>query len=114
MSSSPSGRNGACDVERSGVGQRTNNLVRVELPKLAAAHGLSIRAVARALHVNSSHLSRVTSGELPASGSLAGRIAEVFELPVDYFPEYRLWRLHEAIDADPAFRDRLYDDLPAS
>ena len=95
------------------MGQRTDNLVRAELPKLAAAHGLSVRAVARALHVNQSHLSRVITGELPASGSLAGRIAEVFELPVDYFPEYRLWRLHEAIDADPKLRDRLFDKFAA-
>ena len=96
------------------MGTRTNNLVRTELPKLAAAHGLSVRAVARALHVNQSHLSRVITGELPASGNLAGRIAEIFELPVDYFPEYRLWRLHEAIDADPKLRDQLFDKFAAS
>ena len=61
--------------------------------------------------MNQSHLSRVITGELPASGSLAGRIAEVFELPVDYFPEYRLWRLHEAIDASPKLRDKLFDEF---
>jgi hypothetical protein len=59
--------------------------------------------------VNQSHLSRIVSGQLPASGPLAARIADVFELPVDYFPEYRLWRLTEALEADPALRDRLFD-----
>jgi len=88
---------------------RTNRSVAQELPELAAAHGMSIRAVARSARVNQSHLSRILSGEIPASGQLAARLAEIYDLPADYFPEYRSWRLMESLQADSELRDRLYD-----
>jgi transcriptional regulator with XRE-family HTH domain len=92
---------------------RTMASVADELPALAEKHGLSIRAVARALDVNQSHLSRLIAGKVVASGLLAGRLAELFDLPRDYFPEYRQWVLTSAIDTDPSFRDRLYDEVPS-
>ena len=80
-----------------------------QLAALASARGLSVRAVARALHIDQSYLSRVVTGDVPVSGSVAGRVAEVLGLPVDFFPEYREWRLVEAIRADPELRDRLFE-----
>lgn len=91
--------------------ERTRTSLGQALPALASERGLSIRAVARAAHVNQSHLSRVLAGKLPASGPLAGRVAEVLGLPTSYFPEYRRWVLVEALERDGALLDRLYDDL---
>jgi hypothetical protein len=90
---------------------RTSETVAEALPALAAEHGLSLRAVARGIQANPSHVIRIVAGENPASGPYAARIAELFELPADYFPEYRQWRVEEAVRADPEFRDRLYDRL---
>jgi hypothetical protein len=82
------------------------------LPSLAAEYKLSIRGVARGIRVDHSHLVRIVAKEMPASGSIAAKIAELFELPVDFFPEYRIWRVEQAIRDDPAQLERLYDRLP--
>ena len=96
-------------VEGTGVTKRSSDTLGSQLAALAAEKGLSVRALARALHVDQSYLSRIITGDAPASGAVAGRVAEVLGLPVDYFPEYREWRLVEAIHQDPELRDRLFD-----
>jgi transcriptional regulator with XRE-family HTH domain len=91
------------------VAKRTATPLGEELPQLAAERGLSVRKVAHQVGVSQAHLSRVVLGKIPASGQLAGRIAETLGLPKDYFAEYRSWRLAEALRADPGLRDRLFD-----
>jgi hypothetical protein len=46
-----------------------------------------------------------------ASAKLAAAIAEYFDLPEDYFGEYRQAVVQDAIAADPRLRDRVYDSL---
>ena len=74
---------------------------------------LSIRAVARIVDVDPTHLSRVLRGARGerAGAKLARQLAEALELPKDYFPEFREACLIERIQEDPVLRDRLYDQV---
>lgn len=89
---------------------RTAAPLREELPALLAERGLSQRALARAAGVNQSHLSRIANASPPppVSGDLAGRIAVALGLPRDYFPEYRVHVVTDAIESDAAFREHVY------
>ena len=90
--------------------QQTQESVTEALPKLLEAKEVSLRALAAAAGVNQSHLSRALregSGRV-ISGELAERLAKALGLAADYFPETRAWRAHQAIDADPKLRERIY------
>jgi transcriptional regulator with XRE-family HTH domain len=84
-----------------------------ELRRLIDEHGVSLRALAEAIGVNQSYLSRILGAKSsrPASARVAAEIAEYFELPTDYFGEYREAVVIEAVAADPKLRDRVYDSL---
>jgi transcriptional regulator with XRE-family HTH domain len=75
--------------------------------------GMSIRALAAEVGVSDGHLSRVIRGAnyKSASGDLAGRVAEAFGLPRDYFPEYREDFVINAMRRDGHVRDATYDRL---
>jgi transcriptional regulator with XRE-family HTH domain len=87
-----------------------------ELPRILAERGISISAMARAVGVNQSHLSRVIRRERhqTRSAELAAKIAVELGLPGDYWPEYRLAKVVQKARADGAYRDRLYAELPES
>lgn len=95
---------------------RTDEPFDIALPRLLHERGLSIRGLAKAVDVNQSHLSRLL-GAKPASPArrvsraLASAVARELDLPEDYFPEYRELAIVEAIRADPALRDRIFDQI---
>lgn len=67
--------------------------------------------------VNQSYLSRITSNRKdktwrPPSRKVLVAIAEVFDIPPDYFPEFREIAVVEAIADNGRLRDRFYDSLP--
>ena len=92
---------------------RTNKPLREEVPRLLKQQGVSLRALAEGVGVNQSYLSRVLGAKSsrPASARVAAAIADYFELPSDYFGEYRQAVVQDAIAADPKLRDRVYDSL---
>ncbi len=104
-------RDAPSDGEWHRVAERTSASLRESLPALARERGLSIRAIARAVHVNQSHLSRILTGKMTPSGPLAGRIADALGLPTDYFPEYRLWVVLQAMKDDKEALNRIYDQI---
>lgn len=81
-----------------------------ELPRLLLERGLSLRALAREIGINDSHLSRVVrrADYKAASPELTRRIAVALGLPPDYFPEYREAVVIGRIKNDPKLRDSLY------
>lgn len=81
-----------------------------EVPELLARHEMSIRALAREIDVNPSHLSRVLRRRdyQTPSGDLSRRVALAFDLPEDYFPEYRESVVIARVHSDAELRDRLY------
>ena len=101
--------------------RRTERPLAEELPELLAATRSesdqagpgSLRSLAKAIGVNQSYLSRIlgAKGERPVSRGIAARIAAAFELPEDYFPEYRAGVVIEAARTNPALLDRIYDEL---
>jgi transcriptional regulator with XRE-family HTH domain len=92
---------------------RTNEPFVEEVSRLLEERGLSIRALAREVGVTDAHLSRVlrqVNYKTP-SADLAGRVAEAFGLPRDFFPEYREGYVIEKLKANGRLRDELYDRL---
>jgi transcriptional regulator with XRE-family HTH domain len=79
-----------------------------QVPDLLHDRGWSIRELARRASVSQPHLTNVLRGKKPVSGDLAGRVATVFGLPPEHFPEYRESFVIERIRSDSATRDRLY------
>jgi hypothetical protein len=49
-------------------------------------------------------------GKVP-SPDLSQRVAAALDLPDDYFPEYRVAAISEAVRRDGQLRDRLYDQI---
>ena len=91
----------------------TDTPFTVELPRLLHERGLSLRALARAIGINDSHLSRVVrrADYKAASAELTRRIAVELGLPPDYFPDVREAAVISVIKTDPDLRDRLYDRI---
>ena len=95
---------------------RTSEPLSEALPKLLAERGMSVRALAAAIAVDQSYLSRVIGTSNPkqarrASAEVAALIAEALGLPLDYFPEYREAKVIEAVREDGRLRDRIYGGL---
>jgi transcriptional regulator with XRE-family HTH domain len=93
--------------------KRSNRPLADELPELLARRQLTLRGLARELAVDQAYLSRILGkgGKRRASKKIAAAIARAFDLPEDYFPDYRERVVTEAIALDPALRDRIYDSL---
>lgn len=77
---------------------------------------MSLRALAREVGVHQSYLSRILGPEgkresRRASPETARRIAAVFGLPEDYFPEVREDFVVTQVRQHPDIRDRLYSQL---
>ena len=74
---------------------------------------MSLRALARAVDVDPTHLSRVLrrARYKTPSADLARRVARAFDLPDDYFPDYREAFVIEHIRKDASLRDELYGQL---
>src|SRR5690242_20140 len=88
---------------------RTQRPFAEDLPPLLAERGLTLRALARAVGVSDSHLSKVLRqvDYKSVSGDLATRVAIELGLPEDYFPETREAAVFESIRGDARLRDRL-------
>jgi hypothetical protein len=54
---------------------------------------------------------RDTEAARSASPKVVAAVAEHFDLPRDYFGEYREAIVRDAVAADPKLRDRIYDSL---
>jgi transcriptional regulator with XRE-family HTH domain len=95
--------------------QRSNTPFVSELPRLLHERGISPTTVARKAGVSPSHLSRVLRGidyKTP-SAELTEKIARALDLSPDYFPEYREGTVVTHVKSQPAFRDRLFDEITA-
>jgi transcriptional regulator with XRE-family HTH domain len=87
-------------------GKRTTKALSAELPRLLKASGVTLRALANAIGVNQSYLSRIlgargTKAARTASPKVAAVVAEYFDLPRDYFGEYRESVVHDAVADHP-------------
>jgi transcriptional regulator with XRE-family HTH domain len=91
--------------------ERSDESFVTALPRLLAERNVSLREVSRESGVSVSHISRVLRGQRAPTGEVAAAVAKALGLADDYFPEYRLDAVTEAMIGDPALRDRLYDDL---
>ncbi len=94
-------------------GERSEVPFLEEVPRLLKEKGWSLRALARAAGIQESHLSRVLRSVdyKSPSADLTERVARALGLPGDYFPEYREARVLAHVQADPALREKLYDNL---
>lgn len=83
------------------------------VPRLLEERGMSLRALARAAEVNAGHLSRVLRQRdyKSPSAELTERVALAFELPRDYFPEFREAVVIRRIRSDARLRDEVYRTL---
>lgn len=90
---------------------RTSRSIKEDLPRLLRMRELSINKFARKLGVSAAHVARTMKQNHPDSfsGELAGRAAMFFDLPKDFFPEYRRDFLVDLIRTDAEMRDALYD-----
>lgn len=85
----------------------------IEVPRLLAERGLSLRALARQAGISESYLSRVlrhVEYKTP-SAKLVRNVALAFGLPEDYFMEYRLAFVLERVRNDHALMECLYRRL---
>lgn len=95
---------------------RTTKPLGAELPRLLGKQGVSLRTLAQAIDVNQSYLSRImgkpgAATTRRASAKVASAVAEYFDLPIDYFPEYREAVVIDAVTENGRLRDRVYDSL---
>lgn len=92
---------------------RTTRPFADELPEILAERGLTLRALAEAIEFSPSHLSRALRGiDYKSPGPrLVRAVAMALELPEDYFPEAREGEVIAQVKANPALRDRIYDEL---
>jgi transcriptional regulator with XRE-family HTH domain len=95
------------------MAKRTDSPFVEEVPRLLEERGMSIRALAAAIGVSDSHLSRVLrrADYKTPSTDLTTRVARVFDLPADYFPEFREAWVIERIKSDSKLRNTLYARL---
>jgi transcriptional regulator with XRE-family HTH domain len=95
------------------VAKKTDRAFTEEVPRLLAQHGMSIRALAAVVGVSDSHLSRVLrrADYKTPSPDLTKRVAEAFDMPADYFPEYREAFVIDQIRSDARLRNELYARL---
>jgi transcriptional regulator with XRE-family HTH domain len=95
---------------------RTIEPISQWLPRLVAENGTSLRQLAREIKVSQSYLSRIKLDRehedwRPPSKAVLERLAQELGVPASYFPEFRAIAIEEAIAADGALRDRLFDQL---
>jgi plasmid maintenance system antidote protein VapI len=93
---------------------RAQEPLGMALLAVLAERGMSLRALAKRIRINPSHLSRVIRGEKAATPELIKRITRTLELPAGYFIEDREQRILERIRRDGKLRDRIYDELDSS
>lgn len=80
---------------------------------LLAERGWTQRDLARAVGVDPAHICRLLRPTVTrVSRDLLLRVADAFDLPPDFFLEYRQWRVIEAVRTDPALCERLYHAVP--
>ena len=93
--------------------KQTDRAFADEVPLLLKERGLSLRALARRVGVSDSYLSRVLrrADYKTPSPQLTQRVAKVFGLPADYFPEFREAFVIERIRSDGQLRNSLYSRL---
>jgi transcriptional regulator with XRE-family HTH domain len=79
------------------------------LAHLLGDAGVSLRALGRGLDLDVAHLSRLRSGKTPAPpDATIRRFAQAFKVPPEYFLEYRVRRVAEALEGDPPAATALF------
>jgi transcriptional regulator with XRE-family HTH domain len=74
----------------------------ITLNELFSSSQIGLREFARKSGVNYSYLSKLKNGKMPPpSDHVIKKIAKGFQVPVDYFLEYRLRHVYRALLADP-------------
>lgn len=93
--------------------QRTDRPFSEEVPRLLAERGWSIRRLAIAAGVDRGYLWKVIRRRnyKTPSARLTAAVATAFELPRDYFPEYRERVVIGRVQQDGTVRDEFYDLL---
>jgi transcriptional regulator with XRE-family HTH domain len=88
----------------------TNNHFREAVMDLLEERGRSQRDLSFAVGVDPAHICRLLrrGSKVRATPELLARIAHALDVPPEYFPEYREWRVVEAVRTDPSLRERLY------
>jgi transcriptional regulator with XRE-family HTH domain len=79
------------------------------LKGLMAERHLSFRQLAYMTQLSAGYLNHLTKGTRPASADpVIGTIAAALRIEADFFREYRLRQVAEALDSDPATRCALW------
>ena len=88
----------------------TNERFRDAVADLMYEHGWTQRELSAAVGVDPAHMCRLLrhGSSRRATPELLARVAQAFGLRPEYFPEYREWRVLEAVRTDPSLRERLY------
>ena len=98
---------------------RTTEPISEWLPRLVAEKGTSLRQLEREIGRSQSYLSRIKLDRShkdwrPPSKDVLEKIAKALDVAPSYFPEYRSAAIEEAIAADGALRDRIFDQIQRS
>jgi transcriptional regulator with XRE-family HTH domain len=88
----------------------TNDHFRDAVADLMEHRGWSQRDLSAAVGVDPAHVSRLLrwGSRLRVTPRLLARVARALDVRPEYFPEYREWRVVEAVRTDPSLRERLY------
>lgn len=88
--------------------RRSSRSFRDEVPELLGSKGMSARQLARNVGVDQSYLVAVLAGRRVPSRKLLEGTAKAFELPAEYFREYRELVVIAEIKADSTLLDRCF------
>jgi transcriptional regulator with XRE-family HTH domain len=88
----------------------TNERFRDAVAELMYERGWTQRELSAAVGVDPAHVCRLLrrGSSRRATPELLVRVADAFDVAPEYFPEYREWRVLEAVRTDPSLRERLY------
>jgi transcriptional regulator with XRE-family HTH domain len=88
----------------------TNERFRDAVAELMYDRGWTQRELSAAVGVDPAHVCRLLrrGSSRRATPELVVRVADAFGVAPEYFPEYREWRVLEAVRTDPSLRERLY------
>jgi transcriptional regulator with XRE-family HTH domain len=94
-------------------GPRTDLAIGDVLPEILAARNLSLRALATAIDVSPSHLSRALRGQAGKHLSLGAieAIAAAVDVPATFFREYRTEQAVRALQNDVSLANKVFDLL---
>lgn len=80
--------------------------------RLMGETGTTYRALAQKTHLSAGYLNHIVHGNrpVPDNGVIAS-VAKALGVETEYFREYRIRRVTDQLERDPALTDRLYRRL---